>query len=114
MPAVVAVFLPLSAIWASTSTNGNINIAAPQQWQHRPSAGSSAQYGRSCDKQLLTATVQSADTYGADGRAESFSGASPKKYGHSATVERDSIDLEMAKVGGQNIQINRTYNVRTD
>ncbi|CAK4033906.1 Pheromone P-factor receptor [Lecanosticta acicola] len=112
MPVVVAVFLPLSGMWASTSTNGNNNIAAPQQWQQRKNTAAQQYSQGSRDKQLL-GTAGTSDTLVADGRAESFSGASPSKHGHVATVERDSIDLEMAKMGHQ-VKINRSYSVRSD
>lgn len=110
MPVVVAVFLPLSAIWASTSTSGNVNIAAPKQWQQRRTATSEST-GTSNEKKLLD--TAGTDTLVADGRAESFSGASPQKHGHHATAERDSIDLEMAKMG-HSISIKHSYSVRTD
>lgn len=104
MPCVVATFLPLSSMWASTNIN-NVNIAAPHHVNRNRnivvgSVGKSET--NASHKQLLTADTLVGDDC-------------PKKPGvhFSSPSDRDSIDLEMHKTGNQ-IQIDRTFSVRSD
>lgn len=106
VPVVVATFLPLSSIWASTNTDGNANIAAPAQWHNRrhPSTMNKSSHGYSSEKGLLHTTVNTDCTL--VDRQQSVSEPTPTKSG------RDSIDLEMQKMG--RIRVDRAYSVRSD
>ncbi|KAF2172386.1 hypothetical protein M409DRAFT_50094 [Zasmidium cellare ATCC 36951] len=113
-PVVVATFLPLSSIWASTSTKGNNNIAAPHQWHNRREKSTLRNPGTpaySSEKGLLPTTVNTDCTL-VDDRSASVSEPSPRKPGHADSGERDSIDLEMQKMG--RIRVDRAYSVRSD
>ncbi|KAF7185032.1 Pheromone alpha factor receptor [Pseudocercospora fuligena] len=109
MPMVVATFLPLSSMWASTNTKSD-NIAAPHQVKrnrdvvvspHTKAGGSSGNY--TSDKELLGDSTLVGD------------GDSPTKASHVGS-DRDSIDFEIQKMGGygQKIHVDRTYTVRSD
>ena len=118
MPLLVAVFLPLSAIWASTNTTKNINIAAPYQWRkqnlRKSMTADSNNYTN--EKGHLTSNSTTGGTL-VDERNESFSGASPSSkkagMGHKATTSRDSIDLELEK-GDHRIHVDHSYSVRSE
>lgn len=114
MPVVVATFLPLSSIWASTATKGNANIAAPNQWHNRrlPSTfRGNRTPAYSSEKGLIHTNVNTECTL-VDDRSNSLSGSSPRKPGHTDSRDRDSIDLEMQKMG--HIRVDRGYSVRSD
>lgn len=114
VPVVVATFLPLSSIWASTATKGNANIAAPNQWhnRHQPSTFRGQRTpAYSSEKGLIHTTVNTECTL-VDGRSDSVSTSSPRKPGHNDSRDRDSIDLEMQKMG--HIRVDRGYSVRSD
>ncbi|KAK4507954.1 hypothetical protein PRZ48_001689 [Zasmidium cellare] len=114
VPVVVATFLPLSSIWASTATKGNNNIAAPHQWHNRREDSTLRNTHRaaySSEKGLLPTTVNTDCTL-VDDRSASMSQPSPRKPGYTESGDRDSIDLEMQKMG--RIRVDRGYSVRSD
>lgn len=113
MPLVVATFLPLSSMWASTNPS-NINIAAVRKpVAYKPGmmvGGSTNASAYSTEKEYLTATFNSQGTLVNETEAET---ADPRKLGGHASARRDSIDVELAKMG-HDIIVDRTYSVRNN
>lgn len=114
MPLVVATFLPLSSMWASTNPS-NINIAAvrkPTGYKPGMMVGSSVNTNGSysTEKEYLTTTFNSQGTLVNETQEEA---SNPKKLGGHASARRDSIDVELAKMG-HDIIVDRTYSVRNN
>lgn len=110
MPLVVATFLPLSSMWASANPS-NINIAAirkPMAYKPSLMPGGSTNNSNSTEKEYLTATFNSQGTLVNESHEEA---SNPKKLGTHASARRDSIDVELAKMG-HDIIVDRTYSVR--
>lgn len=113
VPLVVATFLPLSSMWASTNPS-NINIAAIRKpMVHEPGmmiGGSTNASGYSTEKEYLTTTFNSQGTLVNETQEEA---SNPKKLGAHASAQRDSIDVELAKMG-HDIIVDRTFSVRNN
>jgi hypothetical protein len=119
MPVVVAVFLPLSAIWASTNTNQN-NIAAPYQFQGQsPSkdspGGRSAGSRRPTEKQPLRTTFGTDNETLVSSHADDSALSSPvKETCTQITACRDEVsDHQLELIGPQQIQVKRTVDVHS-
>jgi hypothetical protein len=123
MPVVVAVFLPLSAVWASTNTNQN-NIAAPYQFrQPADMKGSSGAFGgrtggsgRATDKQPLTTTFGTDNDTLVSSNAHDSALSSPIREACTEVIacRGDSIsDQELGLIGQQQIKVKRTVSVHS-
>lgn len=114
MPLVVATFLPLSSMWASTNPT-NINIAAirkPTAYKPGMMIGdstNSSSYSPN-EKEYLTTTFNSQGTLVNETQEEA---SNPNKMGAHASARRDSIDVELAKMG-HDIVVDRTFSVRNN
>lgn len=115
MPLVVATFLPLSSMWASANPS-NINIAAVRKpMAYKPSmvpGNSIASNSTANEKSYLNSTFSPQGTLVNETDEEA---ANPKKIGTyaSARRDRDSIDVELAKMG-HDIIVDRTYSIRNN
>lgn len=113
MPLIVATFLPLSSMWASANPS-NINIAAIRKpVPYKPGlmpGGSTQNSGYSTEKEYLNTTFNSQGTLVHETQEEA---SNPKKLGAHASARRDSIDVELAKMG-HDIIVDRTYSVRNN
>lgn len=109
MPMIVATFLPLSSMWASTNTKKD-NIAAPHHVKRNravvvsptsKTGGSSSNYFS--EKELLGDSTLIGDV------------ETPTKPRHDS-ADRDSLDYEIQETSGygRQIQVDRTYTVRSD
>lgn len=122
MPVVVATFLPLSAMWASTNTKTGNNIAAPCQAHGQgnfvagPSmCGAIAGPPAPIEKDRLTTTFGTDfETLVTNGIRGSSYSSNPKEPGThiTARASRDSIDMELEKMG-RAINVKRTVSVNS-
>ena len=110
VPTVVAVFLPLSGMWASASTN-NEKLARSDDRYHRAIP-------------VGTITLSSAKAYGSGKSADTVGSTligdddiehSPKKFVISEAHGHDAVehDLEMQQLRS-GVVVDRTYSVRSD
>ena len=109
VPTIVAVSLPLSALWASANTN-NIHIANPDLRVHRAipvgasDLASAKAYG---SNKTDHSSIINSDTLIDDG---SQCLTTPRKRGQYSPAEPD---LEMQKLGN-GVHIDRSYGVRSN
>jgi hypothetical protein len=123
MPVVVAVFLPLSAVWASTNTNQN-NIAAPYQFQGPAGmkgssgafGGRSGGSGRALNKQPLTTSFGTDNDTLVSSNAHDSALSSPIKETCTQVTScrgDDLSDHELGLIGQQQIKVKRTVSVHS-
>lgn len=108
MSVIVAIFLPLSAMWASTNVS-NSNIAAP----FLGSGGASTptdRSNRSTGVRGFSTTIGTLDTL----TNNTGSSSTVKEPGAHITVRPsgDSIDLELEMIG-RSINVTRTYSINS-
>lgn len=137
MPMVVAIFLPLSSMWASFNTTNNISVANMRQADvHRPNmiiGQDTTQNSRNAggtntsdstavgtasfasDKRRLNASFNTKGTLVNSLSDEAVN--NPKNLGPSAfagvNAKRDSLEMEMRQ-HGIGIQQGRSFSVRSD
>lgn len=101
-------------MWASANPS-NINIAAvrnPMVYKPSMIPGGSFDSSKSSatEKDYLTSTFNTQGTLVNETEEEIMN---PKKLGGHASARRDSIDVELAKMG-HDIIVDRTYSVRNN
>ena len=112
VPTVVAISLPLSAMWAAVN-NSNVHIANANSRVHRaipvggPDLASGKAYGT--NKETFSDSIKTTDTLVDDG-GSSTGLTTPKR---KARFSKEDDDLEMQRVG-EGVQVDRSYSVRSD
>ena len=107
VPTVVALSLPLSAMWAAVNTsNFHIANSDPRQRRQFPIGGPDLASGKAYGKhEYFTSTTNTNSTL-VDDESHALTSTSRKPQ------SRNSHDLEMQKMS-EGVQIDRTYSVRT-
>ncbi len=107
-PTVVALSLPLSAMWATANAN-NAHAAADRHNPNRFAAVAPPDFGQGkrFGETITTATTMSDTLIDTDSN-------SPLTWKREARNSDAKNDVEMQRPGGGGVHVNRTYSVRSD